>query len=192
MATCTFWDMARVGEVTVQSRKSFSPLYHPTRSCATQGHDKKGIPYVQIDLPETIGRGKHSIWLTQQGQLCPMAALRNMDKITPALAGHPLFCWRDRKGNVRPLVRKEAMERVSEILEKKTWKSEFGYSFRAGGAAHYLAKGRDPEVIKKAGRFGPLGSWRRVVASSSTAGGSGEWLLLAGITQPHPSHVHFP
>ena len=159
MAACAFWGMMRLGEATVGSRKDFNPLSYPTRGCVVQGHDLKGAPYARIDLPKakTAKPGeKQSIWLTQQGELCPMAALHNMARVTEAGPDDPLFSWRDTKGEIRPLVKKAAMERINEILEHKGWTSTFGHSFRIGGASYYLAQKVEPEVVRIAGRWRSL------------------------------------
>jgi len=159
MATCAFWGMMQLGEATVGSRKEFSPLSHPTRGCVVQGHDNKGSPYARIDLPKakTAKPGeKQSIFLTRQGDLCPMAALHDMARVTQAGSEDPLFSWRDMGGNIRPLVKKTAMERVNEILERKGWNSMFGHSFRIGGASYFLAQKVDPEVVRIAGRWRSL------------------------------------
>jgi len=159
MAACAFWGMMRLGEATVKSRKDFSPLSYPTRGCVVQGHDNKGTPYARIDLPKTKTAKpgeKQSIWLTQQGELCPMAALHNMAQVTQAGSEDPLFSWQDSKGEIRPLVKKTAMERVNEILERRGWNSTFGHSFRIGGASYFLAQKVDPEVVRIAGRWRSL------------------------------------
>ena len=159
MAMCAFWGMMRLGEATVESRKAFNPLSHATRGCVHQGHDNKGTPYARIDLPKakTAKPGeKQSIWLAPQGELCPMTALHNMARVTQAGSDDPLFSWRDSSGNIRPLVKKAAMERVNEVLEQHGWDATFGHSFRIGGASYFLAQKVDPEVVRIAGRWKSL------------------------------------
>lgn len=159
MATCAFWGMMRLGEATVASRNSFSPLSHPTRSSVVQDVDLKGTPYAKIILPKakTAQPGeKQSVWLSRQGELCPITALHDMAKVTEAGPEDPLFSWRDSRGDIRPLVKKAAMERVNEILEREGWNSTFGHSFRIGGASYYLALQVDPEIVRLAGRWKSL------------------------------------
>ena len=76
-----------------------------------------------------------------------------MAKVTEASPEDPLFSWRDSRGDIRPLVKKAAMERVNEILEREGWNSTFGHSFRIGGASYYLAQKVDPEIVRLAGRW---------------------------------------
>jgi len=159
MATCASWGMMRLGEAIVRSRRDFSPLTRPTRGCVVQGHDNKCSPYARIDLPKakTARPGeKQSIWLAQQGELCPMAALHNMAQVTQAGSGDPLFSWRDSQGEIRPLVKEVAMARVNDILEQEGWNSAFGHSFRIGGASYSLAQKVEPEVVRIAGRWRSL------------------------------------
>ena len=156
VATCAFWGMMRLGEATVRSRNDFSLLANPSRSSLLRGHDLKGVPYARIDLPKakTAKPGeKQSIFLAGQGDLCPLAALHNMYEVTKTAATAPLFSWVDARGDVRPITKKSAMERVNEILEQKGWNSTFGHSFRIGGASYYLAKGVNPDILRVAGRW---------------------------------------
>lgn len=85
-----------------------------------------------------------------------MAALRNLEIVVPALADDPLFSWRDSRGEVCPMVRVQALERINLILKASGWSTSFGHSFRIGGASFYLAKKIDPKIIRVAGRWKSL------------------------------------
>ena len=159
MATCAFWGMMRLGEATVQSRGAFSPQSHATRGSVYQDHDLKGTPYARINLPraKTAAPGEQqSIWLTPRGPLCPLTALHNMARVTPAGPEDPLFSWRDSQGAIRPLVKTAALARVNDILARSELGSTFGHSFRIGGASYYLAQKVDPEMVRIAGRWRSL------------------------------------
>ena len=82
-----------------------------------------------------------------------MTALHNMARVTQAGSNDPLFSWRDSSGNIRPLVKKAAMERVNAVLEQHGWDATFDRSFRIGGASYFLAQKVDPEVVRIAGRW---------------------------------------
>ncbi|KAG2146275.1 hypothetical protein DEU56DRAFT_731723 [Suillus clintonianus] len=159
MASCAFFGMMHFGEISVNSRSDFSPARHITRHGAFFGTDLLGQSYARLDLPsaKTAKPGEtQSVFLTEQGDLCPLAALRNLARVVPALATDPLFCWRDSRGDTRPMVRKRAVERVNGILLAHGWGTTFGHSFRIGGASFYLAQKVDPEIVRLAGRWRSL------------------------------------
>ncbi|KAG0692425.1 hypothetical protein DFH29DRAFT_1046937 [Suillus ampliporus] len=103
MASCAFFGMMCFGEVSVASRSAFNPLKHLTRAHAFFGHDLRSNPYARLDLPsaKTARTGEtQSVFLNEQGDLCPLSALRNLASVVPALANDPLFSWRDNKGDI--------------------------------------------------------------------------------------------
>ncbi|KAG1811888.1 uncharacterized protein BJ212DRAFT_1373911 [Suillus subaureus] len=159
MASCSFFGMMRFSEVSVTSRSAFNPSKHLTRAHAFFGHDLRNTPYARLDLPsaKTARAGEtQSIFLTEQGDLCPLAALRNLAMVVPALADDPLFSWRDSRGEIRPMVKVRALERINSMLVAGGWGTSFGHSFRMGGASFYLAQKVDPEIIRIAGRWKSL------------------------------------
>ncbi|KAG1857311.1 hypothetical protein C8R48DRAFT_775741 [Suillus tomentosus] len=96
MASCAFFGMMCFGEVSVKSRSDFSPTRHLTRHDAFFGTDLLGKAFARLDLPsaKTAQPGEtQPVFLTEQGDLCPLAALRNLAHVVPALAADPLFSW---------------------------------------------------------------------------------------------------
>ena len=86
--------------------------------------------------PLSPGKSSPFGWpLKLQGALFPMAALHNMARVTQAGSEDPLFSWRDSKGDIHPLVKKAAMERVNEVLEQHGWSATFGHPFHISGAS---------------------------------------------------------
>lgn len=159
MASCAFFGMMRFGEVSVTSRAAFRPSKHLTRAHAFFGVDMRGSPYARLDLPsaKTARIGEiQSVFLNEQGSLCPLAALHNLAQIVPALSDDPLFSWRDSKGDIRPMAKIRALERINSILMAWGWGTTFGHSFRIGGASFYLAKKVEPEIVRIAGRWKSL------------------------------------
>ncbi|KAH8092567.1 hypothetical protein BXZ70DRAFT_897984, partial [Cristinia sonorae] len=67
-----------------------------------------------------------------------------------------LFSWRDRHGNICPLVRDAALARINSIYESHNIGTAFGHSFRIGGASFYLAQKVDPEIVRISGRWKSL------------------------------------
>ncbi|KAF9442291.1 DNA breaking-rejoining enzyme [Macrolepiota fuliginosa MF-IS2] len=159
MAATAFWGLLRFGEVSVQSRASFSPGHHLKRADVIIGLDLDKHVYGRLDLPsaKTAAPGvSQQVFLVQRKSLCPLAALANLIRVTPAGATDPLFSWRDRSQRIRPMVGKKALTRIAEILEPRGYGTLFGHSFRIGGASYYLAQGVSPEIVRLAGRWRSL------------------------------------
>lgn len=157
--TCAFWGLMRFGEITVKSRQAFSTSKHLKRKDAYRGHDLVGKVYVRLDLPSAKtakpGETQH-IYLTEQGNWCPIAALENLARVVPASESDPLFSWRDRSGAIRPLVRSAALARINAILKAWGWGTAYGHSFRIGGASFLLAQKVNPEIVRLLGRWKSL------------------------------------
>jgi hypothetical protein len=159
MASCSFFGMMRFGEVSVASRSTFSGAKHLKRSDVFLGSDLDRKCYARLDLPsaKTAKPGEiQSVYLTAQGDLCPLEALANLARVVPAGPNDPLFSWRDKPGDVRPMVKTKALLRINTILGAWGWGTAFGHSFRIGGASFYLAQGVNPEIVRLAGRWKSL------------------------------------
>ncbi|KAG1903711.1 uncharacterized protein F5891DRAFT_947001, partial [Suillus fuscotomentosus] len=158
-AACAFFGMMCFGKVSVASRTAFSPSKHLTRADAFFDHDLRCKPYAHLDLPsaKTARPGeRQSVFLNEQGDLCPLTALHNLASVVPALASDPLFSWRNSKGDVRPMAKVRAIEWINSILVAWGWGTTFGHSFRIGGALFHLAKKVDPEIVRITGRWKSL------------------------------------
>ncbi|KAH8105277.1 hypothetical protein BXZ70DRAFT_887055 [Cristinia sonorae] len=158
-ASCSFWGMMRFGEVSVSSRTSFDGAKHLKRCDVFVGHDLDQRLYARLDLPlaKTAKPGEtQQVFVTRQGELCAIAALRNLSSIVPAGPQDPLFSWRDCHGNIRPLVRDAALTRINDVFQSLNVGTTFGHSFRIGGASFYLAQKVDPEIVRISGRWKSL------------------------------------
>lgn len=159
MAVCAFWGLMRFGEVTVATRGAFSPAEHLTRGDVFSGRDQDGQPYAWLDLPAAKAAKPgdiQSVFLVEQGDLCPLEALCILAAVVPASTTDPLFSWRDNKGFIRPMVKTRAMDHINGILASFGWGTTFGHSFRIGGTSYFLARGVDPEIICIHGRWRSL------------------------------------
>ena len=159
IASSAFWGLMRFGEATVQSRGKFDPKTHLTRANALFGRDLDGRDYARLDLPaaKTAKPGEiQHIFLVKQNTLCPLDALQNLASVVPALAQVPLFSWRDRQGNHRPMVRDTALAFINGRFTGMGIGTTFGHSFRIGGASFYLSQKVDPEVVRIMGRWRSL------------------------------------
>ncbi|KAG1839801.1 hypothetical protein F4604DRAFT_1691071 [Suillus subluteus] len=113
MASCAFFGMMHFGEVSVESRAAFNPTKHLTRKDVFLGTDLSGKSYAHLDLPsaKTAHPGEiQSVFFVAEGSLCPIAALHNLASAVPALPDDPLFSWRDRTGEIRPMIKQRALE----------------------------------------------------------------------------------
>ncbi|KAF9781537.1 hypothetical protein BJ322DRAFT_1010595 [Thelephora terrestris] len=159
IATCAFWAMMRLGEVTVESRGAFNPISCLTRKDAIADLDLDKNLFVRLELPaaKTARPGEsQSVWLVPQDDLCPIIALRNLAVVVPGAADDPLFSWRDAKGDIRPMAKPRFLERVNSILTSSNSIRIFGHSFRIGGASYYMANNIDTEIVRIAGRWRSL------------------------------------
>ncbi|KAJ7489048.1 hypothetical protein FB451DRAFT_1024953 [Mycena latifolia] len=163
MACCAYWGMMRFGEVSVKSRSSFDGKKHLKRQDYHEGLDNDGKLYARLDLPDAKtaqpGEIQHAYLVAHSGvlkDLCPLDAMHNLKRVVPAGPEDPLFSWRDSKGNIRPMVRQKAMDRINTILGAWGFGTSFGHSFRIGGASYYLAQKVNPEIIRIAGRWKSL------------------------------------
>lgn len=159
VACCAFWGLMRFGEVTVHSRADFSEHLHLTRAHAIFGSDLDGKPYVRLDLPsaKTARPGEvQQIFLVEQGSVCPIRALGNLGRVVPAGERDPLFSWRDQRGDVRPMTRKAALDRINQVFGHLGYGTTFGHSFRIGGASYLLSQKVDPEIVRIQGRWKSL------------------------------------
>lgn len=158
-ADSSFWGMMRFGEVSVKSRTAFDGSLHLKRADVFFGQDLTGQPYARLALPSAKtaqpGQVQH-VFLNAQINVCPLEGLRNLAQIVPAGPEDPLFSWRDRYGNIRPLVRDAALKRINGIFSTLGWGTAFGHSFRIGGASFFLAMKVDPEIVRLAGRWRSL------------------------------------
>jgi hypothetical protein len=162
-AACTsaFFSLMRFGEVCISSRNVFSPSLHLTCGHTVFGSDLDGKPFARLDLPtaKTAKPGEiQHIYLVEQGDLCPIAALYNLARVVPASASDPLFSWQDSLGDIRPVTRSSALAQINNILLAWGWGNTFGHSFCIGGASFFLAEGVSPEIIRITGRWRSLAS----------------------------------
>lgn len=102
-ATCAFWGLMRFGEVAVTTRAAFNPAKHLTRGDVFSARDQDGQPYARLDLPaaKTAKHGDiQSVFLVQQGDLCPLEALRILAAVPAARKrGRPAVLMEGCQGN---------------------------------------------------------------------------------------------
>ncbi|KAJ3730281.1 hypothetical protein C8R42DRAFT_568718 [Lentinula raphanica] len=156
MASAAFWGMMRFGEISSKSRLDFDPKKHLQQCDAIFGRDLDGVEYVKLELraAKTAKNGEiQCVFLNGDSDISPISALRNLAKVVPAGPLDPMFSWRDKDHNIRPMVKERALERINGIVKAWGWGTAFGHSFRIGGASYYLVQKVDPEIVQLAGRW---------------------------------------
>jgi len=113
------------------TRKDFNGQKHLKRSDALLGFDLDNRRYDLLTAKTAIMGEIQSVFITTQktSSLCPIEALKNMVKVTPAGPSDPLFCWRDNHGDIRPITRDAALNHINTILQAWGWSTAFGHSF---------------------------------------------------------------
>ena len=135
----------------VASQNIFSGAKHLKCSDIFLSSDLDGT---HLDLPsaKTAKPGEiQSIYLTAQGDLCPLNTLTNLAQVVPAGPNHPFFSWRDKHGKNRPMVKTKALLCINTILSTWGWGTAFRHLFRIGGALFFLTQGVNPEIVHLAG-----------------------------------------
>ena len=151
-STCAFFGLMRFGKVSVKSRASFDTAQHLSHDSLYFGSDNDGRPYARLRLPAAktakAGDTQDGFLVEEQGDLCPLSALRNLIAVVPARPQDPLFSWTDKNRTVQPSVKAPAISKINKILSSAKFGNTFGHSFRIGGASFYLAKGVSPEIVR--------------------------------------------
>jgi hypothetical protein len=153
--TTTFYAVARLGEFTVPSIKSFTPAKHITRTNVSKAFDRNGLPVTKFHIPITKMspiNGEDAFWAVQEGPSDPQAALENHFHINPAGKDAHLFAWKHSKG-MRPLSKKEVLKRLVSIAQAANLPDLKGHGLRIGGTLEYLLRGIPFEVVKSMGRW---------------------------------------
>ncbi|KAG2142966.1 hypothetical protein DEU56DRAFT_733239 [Suillus clintonianus] len=153
--TTSFYAIARLGEFTVPSLKSFDSTKHITRAHVTQKTDRNHLPVTSFYLPSTKSsplQGEETYWSAQEGLSDPKAALDNHLRINTAHAGAHLFAWKHPNG-LRLLTKKELTKRVSQISSTANLPNLKGHGIRIGGTLEYLLRGVPFDVVKAMGRW---------------------------------------
>ncbi|KAH7903385.1 hypothetical protein BJ138DRAFT_1020727, partial [Hygrophoropsis aurantiaca] len=154
--TVVFYGVARLGEFTVNSLKSFDPVKHVTCMRLSQETDRNGLLVTKIHVPSTKSSpstGEDVQFAVQQGLSDPIAALENHLRINKADPSAHLFAWLHHKG-LRPLTKRDVTKRITEIANAHAGLPNLkGHSLRIGGTLEYLLRGVPFDVVKTMGRW---------------------------------------
>ncbi|CAD6897561.1 unnamed protein product, partial [Tilletia laevis] len=155
-ALCAFWGLARIGEVTVPTQKTYDPAVHISRAgWALRPPSPGSTAAGTLRLPwtkTTRSAGAVVVLSVQDVDLCPVSAL-SAHLTTSALPdSSALFAYS--QGNKRvPLSRSVFLSRLRRAAEAAALPTLHGHSFRIGGCTELLLRGAAIEDVKAHGRW---------------------------------------
>lgn len=151
-----FFSLARLGELTVTTQKSFRTELHPSRASVRSETHRDGSEVRVIRLPRTKSSvtGEDISFARQNGAVDPWAALDNHLAINSLAASAHLFAYRKSPSNaIVPLTRRAFLARVKSAAAKADLANISGHSLRIGGTLEYLLRGLSFETVKAIGRW---------------------------------------
>jgi hypothetical protein len=157
VATCAFWGVCRLGELTVPSISAFDPSIHVTRNCNLSFSDTSSYPRsAKFSLPwtKTEKSSGTTVSITAiPGPLCPVVALRHhlLSNSDLPPSAH-FFAYKTSKGFL-PMVKKSFLDRCTNIFRSAGLATVHGHSFRIGGATEHLRRGLPVDLLKIQGRW---------------------------------------
>lgn len=155
--TVSFFCLARLGEFTVPSIKTFDPKRHITRADYKLSHNHEGLPVMVFRIPSTKCSPKgETIQCAPQPDpnLDPRRALENHLQLNPAPESAHLFSWRHPTAGLRPLSRTEVTKKIAAIAKLYPATPNLkGHSLRIGSTLFYLLNNVPFDVVKTMGRW---------------------------------------
>jgi hypothetical protein len=110
------------GECSIKLRADFNSSHHLKREDCHKGLGQDGKLYMQLDLPDAKtalpGEIQHVYLMahvSDLADLCRIRALHNIKCVIPAGPKDPLFSWWDSRGDIRPMVKDTALDRINAI-----------------------------------------------------------------------------
>lgn len=152
--TTSFFSIARTGEFTLPSLKSFDANTHVKVSDVRYDTDRHGHQVTVFRLPrtKTTPGGEDVYWSSQSGLCDPTAALLNHFNVNTPAATDALFSWRHRAG-IRVLTRSAFLKCINEASVSAGLGELKGHGIRIGGTLEYLLRGVPFESVKTMGRW---------------------------------------
>ncbi|KAG2052184.1 hypothetical protein BDR06DRAFT_1057670 [Suillus hirtellus] len=139
----SFYSLARLGELTVKSIKTFDPGQHVKWGDAQLDcEDCQGLKASKIHVlhTKTSINSKDIYWAEQSDASDPKAALTNHFTINNPSSNQHLFAWRHPNG-IHPLTRGAFLKRVRMIAKQGGCPDLKGHSIRIRGTLEYLLHG---------------------------------------------------
>lgn len=150
-----FYSLARTGELTIPSLKSFDPDAHVKPEDLRADTDRNGLPVQVAHLPRTKASpatGEDIYFAAQEGPSNPAAALQDHQRVNAPPRRAHLFAYRTGGGH-KPLTRSAFLKRLNEAALAMNLNHIKGHSVRIGGTLEFLLRGVAFEVVKTLGRW---------------------------------------
>jgi hypothetical protein len=150
-----FYCIARLGEFTVKTVKSFNSNKHISRRGVSEVTDCHGHPIMKFHIPSTKTApiaSEDTFWAEQDGPTDPKAVLLNHFWVNSASDNSHLFAWKHPKG-IRPLSKKELIKCVAAVALIAGLPDLKGHGLQIGGTLEYLLRGIPFNVVKSMGRW---------------------------------------
>lgn len=152
--TTSFFTIARTGEFTVSSLKSFNPEVNVKVADLRFDVDRHGFKVAVFHLPrtKTSATGEDVYWAAQSGPIDPEAALQHHFAVNHPSPSDALFSWCHRTG-LRVLTWSaflKCLQQASDQLGRGDLK---GHGIRIGGTLEYLLRGVPFDTVKVMGRW---------------------------------------
>jgi hypothetical protein len=157
VACSAFWGLARLGEITVSSKKPIDPMRNVQRKALITWSDCAGVKSVTLRLPwtKTSQRGADLILTFEEENAwaCPYRAIQQHLSTNQGLPDEaPFFAFRTARG-WEPMVKRVLMDRFRSIWMRQGLLLPSGHSFCIGGTTYLLSRGTNPQVVQKLGRW---------------------------------------
>ncbi len=152
LTTC-FYALARLSKFTVHTLDSFHPSTHVTTQNLSYDQDCNGLKVTVLHLPltkATGSEGKDVYWVSQEGEMDPMATLQNHLWINQLSEASHLFMYQA-KNTHQPLTKAKFLERVEKAAHVASLKPLQGHGIRIGSTLKYLLRGVPFDVMKAKG-----------------------------------------
>jgi hypothetical protein len=158
VATCAFWGVCHLGEITVPSIASFNATIHVTQTPGvtflTSGPTATHSAKFHVPWTKTTKFLGADICITAiSNDSCPVLAMEHhlLSNMGLPPSSH-LFAYRTASGCL-PMMKKAFTERCAEVFMHAGLPAIYGHSFQIGGATEHLQQGLSIDLLKIQGHW---------------------------------------
>lgn len=153
-ADTALYSQLRLGEI-LSDKKSIEKYDFTSLPAVKHFRDSPENETKLLFLPKTKSEplGVDVVVPHQSNSTNPIKATEEHIRANKLERKHPLFAYRDEKGKLVALTRKEFLKVCNQVWKKRGLPRITGHCFRIGGTTHYLLHGVPPDVVKRFGRW---------------------------------------